>query len=213
MSPSSPETAALRTIQPVPISNENFARWGQVVRLPDADPNAVQVNQGKWSFYRCTAQKFSHLAEFVNLRPPTTDSANPNPSLTPATANIAIFKCYKPVETPQFGIKLLERHAYSSQMFMPMGGDGNGSYVVVTAENGPDDRPVLSTLQAFRCNNTLGINYKPNVWHHPMIVIEKPVQFMTITHESGVALEDCEEYWFTAESGSEGGVAALVQLV
>lgn len=40
---------ALQTIQPVPITNENFARWGQVVRLPDADPNAVQVNQGTFS--------------------------------------------------------------------------------------------------------------------------------------------------------------------
>ncbi|KAF9918999.1 Allantoicase [Lobosporangium transversale] len=199
------ETTERITVQPKPITNENFARWGQVVRLPDTDPNAVQVNQG-------TAQKFSHLAEFVNLRPPKTDSANPNKSLDSATANIAIFKCYKPVATPQFGIKLLERHPYSSQMFMPMGGDGNGSYVVVTAENGPDDKPILSTLEAFRCDNTLGINYKPNVWHHPMIVIEKPVQFMTITYESGVALEDCEEYWFTKESGSEDGIAALIQL-
>ncbi|KAF9354187.1 Allantoicase [Mortierella sp. AD094] len=208
MSPSIPEDTAktLLTVQPVSITNENFAQWGQVVRMPDADPNAVQVNQG-------SAQKYSHLAEVTNLRPAATDSANPNPTLTSATANVAIFKCYKPVTTPQFTIKLLERHPYSSQMFMPMGGDGNGSYVVVTAENGPDDKPILSTLRAFKCNNTLGINYKPNVWHHPMIVVEKPVQFMTITHESGVPLEDCEEYWFTKESGSEGGVAALIQLV
>ncbi|KAF9198628.1 Allantoicase [Haplosporangium sp. Z 27] len=207
MSPSSEDTVkALLTVHPVPITNENFAQWGQVVRMPDADPNAVQVNQG-------SAQKYSHLAEITNLRPAATDSANPNPSLASATANVAIFKCYKPVTTPQFSIRLLERHSYSSQMFMPMGGDGNGSYVVVTAENGPDDKPVLSTLKAFKCNNTLGINYKPNVWHHPMIVVEKPVQFMTITHESGVASEDCEEYWFTKESGSEGGTAALIQLV
>ncbi|KAF9931998.1 Allantoicase [Modicella reniformis] len=207
MSPSVPEQIkALATIVPVAITNENFARWGQLVRLPDADPNAVQVNQG-------TAQKFSHLAEFVNLRPPKTDSASPNPSLTSATANVAIFKCYKPVAAPQFEIRLLERHSYSSQMFIPMGGDGNGSYVVVTAENGPNDKPLLSTLQAYRCNNSLGINYKPNVWHHPMIVIEKPVQFLTITHESGVAQDDCEEYWFTKESGSEGGTAALIQLI
>ncbi|KAG0302999.1 hypothetical protein BGZ98_007061, partial [Dissophora globulifera] len=126
-----------------------------------------------------TAQKFSHLAEFVNLRPALTDTANPNPSLTPATANIAIFKCHQPVATAQFEIKLLERHP---------------------------------TLQAFRCDSSVGINYKPNVWHHPMIVVEKPVQFMTITHESGVALEDCEEYWFTQESGEQGGAAAAIQL-
>ncbi|KAG0092841.1 Allantoicase [Podila epicladia] len=208
MSISTPQqTLTLPVIQPKPITNENFERWGQVVRLPDADPNAVQVNQG-------TAQKFSHLAKFTNLRPAATDSANPNPTLATAEANIAIFKCYKPVQDPQFQIKLLERHSYSSQMFMPMGGDGNGSYVVVTAENGPDDKPVLETLQAFRCNNTLGINYKPNVWHHPMIVVEKPVQFMTITYESGVGLEDCEEYWFTKEAGGvQGGAAALINLV
>lgn len=242
MSPSVPQqTATLPVIQPKPITNENFERWGQVVRLPDADPNAVQVNQGKkykqtkmaiysqclievpqiltqrrlqTSDFVGTAQKFSHLAKFTNLRPAATDSANPNPTLATAEANIAIFKCYKPVQDPQFQIKLLERHSYSSQMFMPMGGDGNGSYVVVTAENGPDDKPVLETLQAFRCNNTLGINYKPNVWHHPMIVVEKPVQFMTITYESGVGLEDCEEYWFTKEAGGvQGGAAALINLV
>jgi hypothetical protein len=39
-------TTELRTITPVDITNENFKEWGQVVRLPDADPNAVQVNQG-----------------------------------------------------------------------------------------------------------------------------------------------------------------------
>ncbi|KAF9166024.1 Allantoicase [Actinomortierella ambigua] len=196
------ETWQLLHVTPVPITNENFERWGQVVRLPDADPNAVQVNQG-------TAQKFSHLAKIVNTR---SAEAVEKHGLKPAEANVAIFKCYKPVETAMFGIRLLERHPYSSQMFLPMGGDGNGSYVVVCAENGEDDKPILATMQAFRCDNTLGINYRPNVWHHPMIVIEKPVQFMTFTHESGVALEDCEEYWFTKESGKEGGSAAMILL-
>ncbi|KAG0231249.1 Allantoicase [Actinomortierella wolfii] len=196
------KTWNLLHVTPVPITNENFKKWGQVVRMPDVDPNAVQVNQG-------TAQKFSHLAKIVNNRSPDTVQLH---GKKPAEANVAIFKCYKPVQDPVFGIRLLERHPYSSQMFMPMGGDGNGSYVVVCAENGADDKPVLSTLQAFRCDNTLGINYNPNVWHHPMIVIEKPVQFMTFTYESGVALEDCEEYWFTEEAGEKGGAAALIRL-
>jgi len=38
---------AWQMVEPVAITNENFARWGQVIRLPDADPSAVQVNQGK----------------------------------------------------------------------------------------------------------------------------------------------------------------------
>lgn len=47
MSLPAPETnRALLTVTPVNITNENFAQWGQVVRLPDVDPNAVKVNQG-----------------------------------------------------------------------------------------------------------------------------------------------------------------------
>ncbi|KAF9386894.1 Allantoicase [Podila verticillata] len=175
----------LLTIQAEPITKEAFAPWGQLVEVPVYDPNAISVNQG-------TAKKFSHLGQFANL---------------------AIFQCFKPVEGHEVGVKLLERHQYSSQMFVPMGGDGNGGYIVVVAKDRPVEGtpPDLSTLKAFTVKSSQGINYKPNVWHHPMLITGKPVTFLTITHESGVGKEDCNEYWFTKEAGVQGGVAAVVR--
>ncbi|KAG0235534.1 Allantoicase [Actinomortierella wolfii] len=208
------ETWHLPIIQAEPITKEAFAPWGSVIEVPEYDPKAIKVNQG-------TAQKFSHLSYFVNWRPPSDEFAGAEKQIikprqddvAPAQANIAIFQCYQPLAKPEVGVKLLERHPYSSQMFVPMGGDGNGGYVVVVAKDKyRDGTPDLSTLKAFTVKNSQGINYKPNVWHHPMIVTGKPVTFLTITHESGVAKDDCEEYWFTKESGAEGGVAALVRL-
>ncbi|KAF9158398.1 Allantoicase [Actinomortierella ambigua] len=203
------DTWHLPILQAEPITHEAFAPWGTVIEVPEYDPKAIKVNQG-------TAQKFSHLGYFVNWRPSPGEqqvAESSQPDVPPAQANIAIFQCYQPLAKPEVGVKLLERHPYSSQMFVPMGGDGNGGYVVVVAKDRHrDGNPDLSTLKAFTVKNSQGINYKPNVWHHPMIVTGKPVTFLTITHESGVAKDDCEEYWFTKESGKEGGIAALVRL-
>ncbi|KAF9112717.1 Allantoicase [Mortierella sp. AM989] len=211
----------LITIQAEPITKEAFAPWGEVIEVPLYDPNAIKVNQG-------TAQKFSNVGHFANWRSyALNDEAIvksnkksldkvPSPEIVPATANIAIFQCYKPIDTPEVGVKLLERHPYSSQIFVPMGGDGNGGFVVVVAKDRlSDGMPDLSTLKAFTVKNSQGVNYKPNVWHHPMVVTERPVTFLTITHESGVRKDDCEEYWFTKEAeavGAEGGVVANVRI-
>ncbi|KAF9899493.1 Allantoicase [Lobosporangium transversale] len=224
----------LLTIQAEPITKAAFEPWGQVIEVPLYDPNAIKVNQG-------TAQKFSHIGHFANWRSYALNEEaiqdqnklmmensnnsqkkcldRPYPAnIVPATANIAIFQCYKPIETQEIGVRLLERHPYSSQMFVPMGGDGNGGFVVVVAKDqeGSEGRiPDLTTLKAFTVKNSQGVNYKPNVWHHPMIVTDRPVTFLTITNESGVGKDDCEEYWFKKEAeavGSEGGVAAIVRL-
>ncbi|KAG0275918.1 Allantoicase [Linnemannia exigua] len=214
------DTWNLLNIQAEPITKEAFAPWGQVIEVPTYDPNSIKVNQG-------TAQKFSQIGQFSNLRSYALNdeaiAANGNKSLDktcspdrkPATANIAIFQCYKPVDTKDIGVRLLERHSYSSQMFVPMGGDGNGGFVVVVAKDRSDGNPDLSTLKAFTVANSQGINYKPNVWHHPMIVTGRPVTFLTITHESGVGKDDCEEYWFKKEAaavGNQDGVAAVVHI-
>ncbi|KAF9283226.1 Allantoicase [Mortierella alpina] len=212
----------LLTLDAQPITKEAFAPWGQVIEKPSYDPNSIKVNQG-------SAEKFSQIGQFANWRSyalndeaivengnKSLDKTPPGPDVKLATANIAIFSCYKPVETRDIGVRLLERHPYSSQMFVPMGGDGNGGFVVVVAKDRTSDgMPDMSTLKAFTVKNSQGINYKPNVWHHPMIVTDRPVTFLTITHESGVGKDDCEEYWFRKEAeaaGSEEGIAAIVRI-
>ncbi|KAJ2436811.1 Allantoicase, partial [Coemansia sp. RSA 2424] len=66
-------------------------------------------------------------------------------------------------------------------------------YLVIVAENGPDDRPDLSTIRAFAASSTQGINYKANSWHSPMVTIGQRVNFVVLVWENGVALQDCDE--------------------
>ena len=95
-----------------------------------------------------------------------------------AKANVCLFRC-SPRDLP-FSIKLLERHLYSTQMFIPMTADKR--YLVIVAQGG--DKPGnhfphnhnsqqdLSTLKAFVASKSQGITYYPGTWHHPMIALD-----------------------------------------
>ena len=83
---------------------------------------------------------------------------------------------------------MLERHPYSSQSFFPQ---DVGAYLVVVCGNGSDDRPALSTLRAFRVPGTVGISYRPNVWHAGISVLEEGRNFLMVIHEDG-SVGDCE---------------------
>lgn len=93
-------------------------------------------------------------------------------------------------------MKLLERHLYSTQAFIPMTCSKVRAriayilrhikymlvltlfsvmqrYLVVVALNDPKtDKPDLSTLAAFVAARNQGITYYPGVWHHPMIALD-----------------------------------------
>jgi len=196
------------TLLAEPITTEAFALWGQVIEIPSNDPNSILINRG-------TAQKFSNVGEFVNWRsyasedhPALPDRSNPN--ITAAKANIAVLHCNSPLMTSKMDVKMLERHPHSSQMFVPLGGDDNGGYVVVVAKDKVDGNPDISSLKAFTVKNGQGINYKPNVWHHPMVITGQPMTFLTITHESGVAKDDCEVHWFKKETDDEEDSATTI---
>jgi allantoicase len=71
-------------------------------------------------------------------------------------------------------LKVLERHPYTNQAFIPMGGGGiqgdealkeaGDAYLVVVAHNGADDKPDLSTLRAFVASAGQGITYNTAIW-------------------------------------------------
>ncbi|KAF9435301.1 Allantoicase [Entomortierella beljakovae] len=210
----------LITLQAQPITSEEFAPWGQVIELPSNDSNAILMNQG-------TAKKFPNIGYFANWRSYGLNNEAvakngksldkvPSPEINLATSNLAILQCSKPINTKEVSIKLMERHPYSSQMFVPMGVEGNGAFLVVVAKDRlSDGMPDLSTIKAFTVKSSQGINYKPNVWHHPMVVMEKPTTFLTMTHESGVHKDDCEIYRFEKEAediGSDEGSVALIHI-
>ena len=78
----------------------------------------------------------------------------------------------------------MERHVHSSQAFMPM---DCASYLVMVALQDGDGKPDLSRLRAFRVPGDTGINYRADVWHHPLSPLERAGRFAVLTFIDGTA--------------------------
>jgi len=123
-----------------------------------------------------------------------------------ATTGLSVFRC-QPIDAKPGGhwdIKLLERHLHTNQAFIPMGpgspseGDQGlkktaKGYLVVVAKNGSDDRPDLETMRAFIATSAQGVVYGTGIWHHPMAVLEKPMDLTCVETQIGDGGKlDCE---------------------
>lgn len=157
----------MHTLQLEPLTRDAFAPFGDVI---EAGPDGSAANQG-------TATRFDFAAELANLRPH-------------ARANVAVFRAL-PRELPM-RVKLLERHPRSTQMFVPMSAT---RYAVLVAHAREDGTPDTETLRAFECRAQQAINYRVNVWHHPMIALDRPSDFVMLAWEDR-SPEDCVEHWF-----------------
>ncbi|SCU94671.1 LANO_0E07624g1_1 [Lachancea nothofagi CBS 11611] len=91
-------------------------------------------------------------------------------------------------EIIEHSIKVLEKHPFSSQTFVPMGRCAdNLAYLVVVALPDNQGGPDLSTLKAFTCKGSQAVTYGAGVWHAPMIVIGDLayLDFSVLIHELG----------------------------
>ncbi|KAI8993038.1 allantoicase [Trametes punicea] len=203
-SPSAVAASRAPVIPAVPLTPEAFAPFGQVVQAY-ADVNAVPdprntrvtcANQG-------TATKFHKLALLESSYPPGCG----------ATAGLSVYRC-KPIDVKPGGeweVKLLERHPCTNQAFIPMnGGTGHGdaledpgtSYLVIVAQNGADDKPDLHTMRAFVVSGGQGIVYNTGIWHHPMAVLYKTMDFTCVETQIGNGDKlDCEVVDLDATEG------------
>jgi len=90
----------------------------------------------------------------------------------------------------RYVMDLMERHPFTTQIFVPMSRDAE--YLVVVA-NTKDDKPDLDSLKAFVAREGQGICYRTGVFHAPMSVAGLvPVTFAIFQHSNGVQDEDCE---------------------
>lgn len=117
-------------IPAIPLTTDDFRLYGAVIDGPlDHNPDKWKpwkiVNQG-------TAKKYMSRAELVNLYP---EEAG-------ARTNVHVYRC-DPAASLPFEVKLLERHRFTTQAFIPMvpiGGKQEG-YLVVVALNGKGTSP------------------------------------------------------------------------
>lgn len=81
-------------------------------------------------------------------------------------------------------LKKLERHPHATQTFVPI---EPGRYLVVVCAAAADGSPDLSSIRALIGDQTQGITYGQNVWHHGLTVLDTRTRFVTVmaTYRTG----------------------------
>ena len=80
-----------------------------------------------------------------------------------------------------------------SQAFWPLSG---GDWLIAVAT---DHDGIPGTPQVFRATGRQGVCYAPNVWHHPLLVLDAVADFLVVDREGrGKNLE--ELFYKTAHS-------------
>jgi ureidoglycolate lyase len=78
----------------------------------------------------------------------------------------------------------MERHRFSSQTFLPLEAS---RYLVCVAPHGKDGQPDPEALLAFIVPAGVGITYRANVWHHPMMALDRTASFAVMMWRDGGA--------------------------
>ena len=132
------------------ISKDNFSKYGQLISTQDFESQNINEETTK-SFY-----------DLVNIEIYGADKK----------CRVNIFKSIKrnfPLE-----INMLENHPLSSQAFIPL---QKTNFIVVVAPI--SNKPDINLIETFLISPEEGINFKPKVWHYPLIATENS-NFLTI---------------------------------
>lgn len=184
-----------------PLTPELFAQFGGVIS------SAHQLDTAQRS-----SANYGTATKLFKLSPVENNYAHA-PSGKPATANWNLFQCRPPlhlIKDGRYVSKVLERHPFSTQTFLPMGRSSDEvAYMVIVAPTLRDKNglPDLEGVRAFTCKGNQAVTYGAATWHAPMIALGAETDFAVLIHENGVPAEDCEEVYldtldveFTTES-------------
>ena len=140
-------------IKPVKITKDNFAKYGDLISSNNINP--IDINEGY-------AKRFDNLA-------------NINTSKDGGKTIVSIFSASK--RAFPMKIDMMEKHPLGSQAFMPM---KETTFLCFVAPQGKF--PEISKIQSFIIPPNTGINYKPGIWHFPLISTEN-TNFLVIDRE------------------------------
>ena len=131
------------TINPKPITKENFSKFGDMITTAGIKP--IEINEGY-------AKRFDGIA-------------NLNTSKDNGETTICIFSALK--RSFPMKIDMMEKHPLGSQAFIPM---KQTTFLVLVAPKG--DKPDLNKIEAFIIPPEIGVNYNAGTWHFPLIATE-----------------------------------------
>ena len=139
-----------KIIKPVKISRSNFSSYGDLISTDNISP--ININEGY-------AKRFDNLA-------------NLDTSKDSGKTIVSIFSALK--RTFPMKIHMMEKHPLSTQAFIPM---KETTFLAFVAPSG--ESPEIDKIQSFIIPPKMGINYKPGIWHFPLISTEN-INFLVI---------------------------------
>lgn len=148
-----------------PLTKENFAPYGDVLEIDGAEQ--FPINAG-------TTTRFHRLADVV---------------ASPPDGQV-ILSIFRGTRRPSpIAITMMERHPLGSQAFYPL---SQSDWLVVVADD-RGGKPDAFSLRCFQASGIQGVQYAPNIWHHPLLILD-PVQdfFIVDRHGGGNNLEEHE---------------------
>lgn len=81
----------------------------------------------------------------------------------------------------------MERHAFSSQSFIPL---GPVRWLVIVAPHAAEGGPDMARAEAFVASHGQGVTYGADVWHHPLTVLDAPGRFAVVMWRDGTATDE-----------------------
>ena len=147
-----------------PLTKSAFAPFGDLI---EADPATMRLINGG------TTERFHALG-------------HAEASGEGAEVIISLFRG-QPRALP-YSVDMMERHPLGSQSFHPLQ-DRPWLVVVADDEGGRPGRPLV-----FLARGDQGVNYRANVWHHPLMALGGPSDFLVVDR-SGPG-DNLEEYFY-----------------
>jgi len=132
-----------KIIKPIMVSQSSFATYGDLISTDGINP--MNINAGY-------AKRFDNLADLNTLK----DGGK---------TIVSIFSALKRVFP--MTIDMMEKHPLGSQAFIPM---KETTFLCFVAP--PGESPEINKIQSFIIPPKIGINYKPGIWHFPLISTE-----------------------------------------
>ena len=155
-----------RIIKPKPITRENFSKFGDMITTENIKP--IEINNGY-------AKTFDEIAKL--------DTSSENGETT-----ISIFSALK--RSFPMKVDMMEKHPLGSQAFIPM---KETTFLAFVAPQ--NNKPEIEKVESFIIPPGIGINYKPGIWHFPLISTEN-MNFLVVDRQgpgNNLVIENLEK--------------------
>ena len=155
-----------KIFKPVKISKENFTNYGDLISTNNVKP--IDINNGY-------AKRFDNLADI-------------NTSKDQGKTIVSIFSALK--RNFPMKIDMMEKHPLGSQAFIPM---KETTFLAFVAPQ--NNKPEIEKVESFIIPPGIGINYKPGIWHFPLISTEN-MNFLVVDRQgpgNNLVIENLEK--------------------